>query len=159
MGVRIETGRDISRADKLAGFDYVLAACGVKGLMGGAKPADIPGLIVIGDGHYGKTTSVVECIADGKRAAEAILNMPVSVDTELAADEEVVYSQRGQLIMAPEAMLSVKSAPKSVPTGPIWPYRCRDSCTGRLSISMPSAMNAGTAGRSVPGRAHRIKTN
>ena len=103
MGVHIETGRDISRADELAGFDYVLAACGVRGLVGAARPADIPGLIVIGDGHYGKTTSVVECIADGKRAAEAILNMPVSVDTELAADEEAVYSQRGQLIMAPEA--------------------------------------------------------
>ena len=139
MGVRIETGRDISRADELAGFDYVLAACGVKGLMGGAKPADIPGLIVIGDGHYGKTTSVVECIADGKRAAEAILNMPVSVDTELAADEEVVYSQRGQLIMAPEAGCDRRCLQCDAVC-----EVCTEVCPNRANMAVP-----------VPGLLHR----
>lgn len=101
MGVHIETDHGIGQYDELADFDYVLAACGVRGLVGAARPADIPGLIVIGDGHYGKTTSVVECIADGKRAAENILHMPVSVATELAADGETVYAQRGQLKMVP----------------------------------------------------------
>lgn len=61
----------------------------------------IDGLTIIGDGHYGKTTSVVECVADGKRAAEAILGQLASIDTMILADVNDVYSRRGVLEAAP----------------------------------------------------------
>ncbi|WP_370851327.1 putative selenate reductase subunit YgfK [Megasphaera sp.] len=101
MGVRMEVGREITDLGELKDFDYLLAACGVKGKIGTAPAADIAQLTVIGDGHYGKTTSVVECIADGKRAAEAILGMTASVDTEIPADVNDVYKTRGILEKAP----------------------------------------------------------
>lgn len=101
MGVRMEVGREITDLGKLKDYDYLLAACGVKGKIGTAPAADIAQLTVIGDGHYGKTTSVVECIADGKRAAEAILGMTASVDTQIPVDVNDVYKTRGILEAAP----------------------------------------------------------
>ena len=80
MGVHLVVGRAIASLDELQGYDIILAACGVKGKIGDTLAGAIEGLTVIGDGHYGKTTSVVECIADGKRAAEGILGQMASVD-------------------------------------------------------------------------------
>lgn len=102
MGVHLVVGRAIASLDELQGYDIILAACGVKGKIGDTLAGAIEGLTVIGDGHYGKTTSVVECIADGKRAAEGILGQMASVDTLIPADVNDVYSKRGILETAPE---------------------------------------------------------
>lgn len=81
MGVHLVVGKSIASLDELQGYDVILAACGVKGKIGDTPASAIDGLTIIGDGHYGKTTSVVECIADGQKAAEAILGQLTSVDT------------------------------------------------------------------------------
>lgn len=102
MGVHLVVGKAIASLDELQGYDVILAACGVKGKIGDTPASAIDGLTIIGDGHYGKTTSVVECIADGQKAAEAILGQLTSVDTLIPADVNDVYSRRGLLEAAPE---------------------------------------------------------
>lgn len=102
MGVHLVVGKAIASLDELQGYDVILAACGVKGKIGDTPASAIDGLTIIGDGHYGKTTSVVECIADGQKAAEAILGQLTSVDTLIPADVNDVYSCRGLLEAAPE---------------------------------------------------------
>ncbi|MDD6861338.1 MAG: putative selenate reductase subunit YgfK [Megasphaera elsdenii] len=102
MGVHLVVGKAIASLDELQGYDVILAACGVKGKIGDTPASAIDGLTIIGDGHYGKTTSVVECIADGQKAAEAILGQLTSVDTMIPADINDVYSRRGLLEAAPE---------------------------------------------------------
>lgn len=102
MGVHLVVGKAIASLDELQGYDVILAACGVKGKIGDTPASAIDGLTIIGDGHYGKTTSVVECIADGQKAAEAILGQLTSVDTLIPADINDVYSRRGLLEAAPE---------------------------------------------------------
>lgn len=102
MGVHLVVGKAIASLDELQGYDVILAACGVKGKIGDTPASAIDGLTIIGDGHYGKTTSVVECIADGQKAAEAILGQLTSVDTLIPADVNNVYSRRGLLEAAPE---------------------------------------------------------
>lgn len=102
MGVHLVVGKSIASLDELQGYDVILAACGVKGKIGDTPASAIDGLTIIGDGHYGKTTSVVECIADGQKAAEAILGQLTSVDTLIPADVNDVYSRRGLLEAAPE---------------------------------------------------------
>ena len=101
LGVRIVSDNVISSLDELDSFDYILSACGVKGKIGSSAAGDIDGLTVIGDGHYGKTTSVVECIADGKQAAEQILGQLTSVDTMLLPDVNDIYDKRGFLASPP----------------------------------------------------------
>lgn len=102
MGVHLVVGKAIASLDELQGYDVILAACGVKGKIGDTPASAIDGLTIIGDDHYGKTTSVVECIADGQKAAEAILGQLTSVDTLIPADVNDVYSCRGLLEAAPE---------------------------------------------------------
>lgn len=102
MGVHLVVGKAIASLDELQEYDVILAACGVKGKIGDTPASAIDGLTIIGDGHYGKTTSVVECIADGQKAAEAILGQLTSVDTLIPADVNDVYSCRGLLEAAPE---------------------------------------------------------
>ena len=102
MGVHLVVGKAIASLDELQGYDVILAACGVKGKIGDTPASAIDGLTIIGDGHYGKTTSVVKCIADGQKAAEAILGQLTSVDTLIPADVNDVYSRRGLLEAAPE---------------------------------------------------------
>lgn len=102
MGVHLVVGKAIASLDELQGYDVILAACGVKGKIGDTPASAIDGLTIIGDGHYGKTTSVVECIADGQKAAEAILGQLTSVNTLISADVNNVYSRRGLLEAAPE---------------------------------------------------------
>lgn len=102
MGVHLVVGKAIASLDELQGYDVILAACGVKGKIGDTPASAIDGLTIIGDGHYGKTTSVVECIADGQKAAEAILGQLTCVDTLIPADVNDVYSRRGLLEAAPE---------------------------------------------------------
>lgn len=102
MGVHLVVGKAIASLDELQGYDVILAACGAKGKIGDTPASAIDGLTIIGDGHYGKTTSVVECIADGQKAAEAILGQLTSVDTLIPADVNDVYSRRGLLEAAPE---------------------------------------------------------
>lgn len=101
LGVRIVYDNGISSLDELDSFDYILSACGVKGKIGTSAAGDIDGLTVIGDSRYGKTTSVVECIADGKRAAEEILGRLASVDTMLLPDVNAIYDKRGFLASPP----------------------------------------------------------
>mgnify|MGYP000394022096 CR=1 FL=1 len=71
MGVHLVVGKAIASLDELQGYDVILAACGAKGKIGDTPASAIDGLTSHRRSAITADTSVVECIADGQKAAEA----------------------------------------------------------------------------------------
>lgn len=99
-GVHIELNKDVTSLADLQGFDYVVVASGVKGKIGDSDVEAKDNVYVIGDKNFKKTTSVVECIADGMAVAEKILAAACAVDTIIPVDH--IYEERGTIETAPK---------------------------------------------------------
>ena len=126
------------------------------------------GVYIVGDGMGGPAT-VVEGIGNALKAARAVIGEEVVRDFEPETDEDAIYGRKGSLDSRMEDREEggrVSDVPVSVRT--VW----RPVRTGRISLSVyrawrsirssmwtTCAMNAATAGASVPMTVHRISTN